>query len=85
MVTKMNISQTAKVASDNSWSDLVLFGFVAGLFIYVGTCEITAEEFAALETPEGRAGKPRSARLWLFLMLFFGFTVVALLQLVPGN
>ncbi len=74
-----------QVANDSSWSDLVLFGFVAGLFIYVGTCEITAEEFAALDTPEGRVGKPKSARFWLFGALFFGFTVVALLQLVPGN
>ena len=77
--------ECAQVANDNSWSDLVLFGFVAGLFIYVGTCEITAEEFAALDTPEGRVGKPKSARFWLFGALFFGFTVVALLQLVPGN
>ena len=74
-----------QVANDNPWSDLVLFGFVAGLFIYVGTCEITAEEFAALDTQEGRMGKPSSARFWLFGALFFGFTVVALLQLVPGN
>ena len=71
--------------SDDSWANLVLFGFVAGLFIYVGTCEITAEEFAALDRPEGRVGKPAGARLWLFAALFFGFTVVALLQLVPGS
>ena len=64
---------------------LVLFAFIAGLFIYVGTFETIAEEFTALEQPGGSVGKPRGARFWLFAAFCFGCTVVALIQLVPGN
>ena len=73
------------VNSQSDWVTLVLFGFIAGLFIYVGTCEITAEEFTVLERPGGLVGKPRGARYWLCAAFLFGITVVALLQLVPGS
>lgn len=81
----VGIAIGVNVSDQNSWSILVLFGLIAGLFIYVGTCEITAEEFTALEKPGGLEGKPHGARFWLFAFFVLGVTVVALLQLVPGN
>ena len=81
----VGISIGVSVSNSSNWAELVLFSLVSGLFIYIGTCEITAEEFVALERPGGLDGKPRGARFWLFGALFFGFTVVALLQLVPES
>ena len=81
----VGIAIGVSISSSNSWAGLVLFALMSGLFIYIGTCEIAADEFGALDRPGGLEGKPRGARLWLFGALFSGFVVVALLQLVPGG
>lgn len=56
----------------------------AGLFIYVGSVGIVSEEFAKYDDEAFSATMPRGARFYMFAALFFGFVVVALLQLVPG-
>ena len=81
----VGIAIGVSISNSSSWAGLVLFALVSGLFIYIGTSEITGEEFGALDRPGGIEGKPAGARFWLFGALFFGFVVVALLQLVPGN
>jgi hypothetical protein len=55
----------------------------AGLFIYVGTMGIIAEEFSKFDDPAHVASVPKGARFYLFAAMMAGFTVVALLQLVP--
>ncbi len=55
----------------------------AGLFIYVGSVGIVAEEFARHDDPAFAAARPKGARFHMYAALFFGFVVVALLQLVP--
>lgn len=53
----------------------------AGLFIYVGSVGIVAEEFAKFDSnPSLAAQRPRGARFYMYGALFFGFVVVALLQ-----
>lgn len=58
---------------------------VPGLFIYVGSVGITAEEFAKCDDPAFAASRPRGARFYMYACMFFGFVVVALLQLVPDD
>ncbi len=54
---------------------------VAGAFIFVGGYELIATEF----TNERNLGKSKYRRAGLFLPIFAGFVLVALLQLVPGS
>ena len=53
---------------------------LAGAFIFVGGCELIAMEFSS----EANRGKSRFRRAALFLAVFAGFVLVALLQLVHG-
>lgn len=59
---------------------LRLYADVAGAFIFVGGCELVATEFSG----EANRGKNRVRRGLLFLAVFAGFVLVALLQLVHG-
>lgn len=54
---------------------------VAGAFIFVGGYELIATEF----TNERNLGKSKYRRAGLFLPIFAGFVLVALLQLVHGS
>lgn len=56
-------------------------GCVAGAFIFVGGYELIATEF----TNERNLGKSKYRRAGLFLPIFAGFVLVALLQLVHGS
>jgi zinc transporter 1/2/3 len=71
------------VSDTNAWVVMVLFALVAGLFIYVGSVGIVAEEFARHDNPAFAATRPRGARFYMYGAMFAGFVVVALLQLVP--
>ncbi|DBA72257.1 TPA: hypothetical protein ACH3X2_010645 [Trebouxia sp. C0005] len=66
---------------ENPWVDIVLFGLIAGAFIFVGGYELIATEF----TNERNLGKSKYRRAGLFLPIFAGFVLVALLQLVHGS
>ncbi len=50
----------------------------------MGSVGIVSEEFAKYDDEAFSATMPRGARFYMFAALFFGFVVVALLQLVPG-
>lgn len=52
---------------------------LAGAFIFVGGCELVAMEFSSEANR-----KSRFRRAALFLAVFAGFVLVALLQLVHG-
>ncbi|KAL3160291.1 hypothetical protein ABBQ38_009683 [Trebouxia sp. C0009 RCD-2024] len=65
---------------EDPWIDVVLYGLIAGAFIFVGGCELVATEFSS----EANRGKNRFRRGLLFLAVFAGFVLVALLQLVHG-
>ncbi len=54
---------------------------VAGAFIFVGGYELIATEF----TNERNLGKSKYRRAGLFVPIFAGFVLVALLQLVHGS
>lgn len=79
----VGIAIGVSVSNSNNWAVLVLFGLVSGLFIYVGTMGIIAEEFSKFDDPAHVASVPKGARFYLFAAMMAGFTVVALLQLVP--
>jgi zinc transporter 1/2/3 len=79
----VGIAIGVSVDNTNAWVVLVLFALVAGLFIYVGSVGIVAEEFAKHDNPAFAATRPKGARFYMYAALFFGFVVVALLQLVP--
>lgn len=66
---------------ENPWVDIVLFGLIAGAFIFVGGYELIATEF----TNERNLGKSKYRRAGLFLPVLAGFVLVALLQLVHGS
>ncbi|KAK9807742.1 hypothetical protein WJX72_007847 [[Myrmecia] bisecta] len=77
LVVPIGIGIGAAIAHDiNPWIETVLFGLVAGCFIYVGAYEIVHEEFA------GPAVEHKLWRCAQFVCLFLGFTLVALLQLI---
>ncbi|CAL8469723.1 g9265 [Coccomyxa elongata] len=60
----------------NPWVQMVLYAFATGFFIYVGACEVIAEEFAYV------SNRSRGFRCALFAASMAGFTLVALLQLI---
>ena len=62
------------VKATSTRSDISL---CAGLFIYVGSVGIVAEEFAKYEDPAFAATRPRGARFYMFAALFFGFVSAA--------
>lgn len=50
----------------------------------MGSVGIVAEEFAKYDNPAFAATRPKGARFYMYAAFFFGFVVVALLQLVPA-
>ena len=54
---------------------------LAGAFIFVGGYELIATEFSS----DKNLGKSRFRRAGLFVFVFAGFVLVALLQLVHGS
>lgn len=66
---------------ENPWVDIVLFGLIAGAFIFVGGYELIATEFSNSRND----GKSKYRRAGLFVPVVAGFVLVALLQLVHGS
>lgn len=64
------------------WSRLVLYGLVAGAFVYFGACDIIVTEFAGVRHQQRR---PWWWRLALFGAVVVGNALVGLLSMVEGS